>query len=29
VFDEESLKEGSKKHRKEQITVEPDKGFQA
>ncbi|MDM5317977.1 branched-chain amino acid ABC transporter permease [Fictibacillus sp. b24] len=29
VFDEESLKEGSKKHRKEKITVEPDKGFQA
>jgi branched-chain amino acid transport system permease protein len=29
VFDEESLKEGSKKHKKEQIAVEPDKGFQA
>jgi branched-chain amino acid transport system permease protein len=29
VFDEGSLKEGAKKHRKEQITIKPDKGFQA
>jgi branched-chain amino acid transport system permease protein len=29
VFDEGSLKEGSKKHRKEKMAIEQDKGFQA
>jgi branched-chain amino acid transport system permease protein len=29
VFDENTLKEGAKKHRKEKIAIEQDKGFQA